>query len=84
MLHKCLSITLADIFTNFEEIVFFCFFRVCLFKKGVNLISATLALEKLKVIDETKLFLIFNIPGYLLYFLMIPSIISQVLFVLIT
>ena len=40
------------------------------------LISAILALGKSKVIEEIKLFLVFNILGYLLYFLMIPSIIS--------
>ena len=40
------------------------------------LISATLALGKSKVIEEIKLFLVFNILGYLPYFLMIPSIIS--------
>ena len=56
MLHKCLSVAFADIFTNFGEIVsgpvallgFVCLKRA--------LISATVALGKPKVIEETKLF----------------------------
>ena len=77
-------ITLAEIFTNLREIVSgpVAFLgSVCLQRA---LISATLALGKSKVIEEIKLFLVFNILGYLPYFLMIPSIISWVLFVSIT
>ena len=63
MLHKFLSVTLADIFTNFGGIVsgpvaFLGF--VCLRRA---LISATSALAKSKMIEETKLFLIFSILG---------------------
>ena len=75
MLHKCLSITFADIFTNFGGIVsgLFVFLgSVCLRRA---LISVTSALGKSKVIEESKLFLIFSMRGCLLYFLMIPSII---------
>ena len=81
MLHKCFSIKLADIFTNFGGIVSgpVAFLgSVCLRRA---LISATSALGKSKVIEETKLFLIFSILGCLSYFLMIPSIISWALFV---
>ena len=81
MLHKCLSITLADIITSFRGIVsgpVAFLVSVCL-RKGS--ISATSALRKLKVIEETKLLLIFSTLGCLSYFLMIPSIISRALFV---
>ena len=56
MLQKCLSITLADIFTNFEGIVFFCFFRVCLFKKGVNICNFSFG----KVKSDRRNKIIFN------------------------
>ena len=84
MLHKCLPITLRDIFTNLRGIVsapVASLGSVCL--RSV-LISATSALGKSKVIEQTKLFLIFSILGCLLYFLMILRIISQLLFVSIT
>ena len=84
MLHTCLSITSADIYTNFDGIVpgTVAFLgSVCLRKA---LISTTSALGKSKVTQETKLFLIYSILRCLACFLMIPSIISRVLFVSIT
>ena len=84
MLHKCLSITFADIFTSFGAIVSgpVAFLGTVCSRRA--LISATSALEKSKVIEESKLYLIFSLLGCFSYFLMIPSVISCVLFVSIT
>ena len=58
MLHKCLPITLTHIFTNFGRIVSgpVAFLGSVCLRRAV--ISATSALGKSKVIEETKLFLI--------------------------
>lgn len=77
MLHKCLSVAFADIFTNFGEIVSGPVALLGSVFLNRALISATAALGKSKVIEETKLFFLsFSILECLPYFVMIPSVIS--------